>query len=192
MAKLTASTKQKIREEIFSKADEFGYTSSDRISSGHFMDELVDDPSIGGVLKEFMTKERIRTYIKDAVLNAYTKEITKNKLSLVSPETIAEYIWHTHAVIIQNGKGKNSKVSVLRSEKGELFVVSGGTVLKWETALRRAIEIIASQPGLSINGMPPKICLTLAAYSRNLTEADKDYISNALLAINVSVFFCLE
>ncbi|MBR4676072.1 MAG: hypothetical protein IKP00_16565 [Victivallales bacterium] len=193
MAKvLTPQAKQRIRQEIFRKADEVGYASSGRIDNGHFMDELVEDPNIGGVLKEYMSKEKVRTYIKDAVLNAYTKQITRKRLSHVSPEKIVETTLHVHAHIIQTGKGKNSKVSVLRSDAGELFVVSGGTLLKWETALRRAIEIIASQPGLSPEGKTPRICLTLAAYSQNLTEADKNYIITALQAINVSAYFCLE
>ncbi len=193
MAKvLTPQTKQKIRQEIFRKADEFGYASSGRIDSGHFMDKLVEDPNIGGVLKEYMSKEKVRTYIKDSELNAYTKQITRNILSHVSPERIVELTLHVHAHRIQKGKGKNSNVFVLRSDAGELFVVSGGTLLKWETALRRAIEIIASQPGLSPEGKTPKICLTLAAYSQNLTEADKNFIITALQAINVSAYFCLE
>mgnify|MGYP006864754778 CR=1 FL=1 len=66
-----------IRERIFEVLDEKEYMSTKRKRSGEIMDSLVSDPSIGARIAEYYGKERVRTYIKDAVLNRYTKERTK-------------------------------------------------------------------------------------------------------------------
>ena len=50
-----------IKKAIYQKADEFGYSTSGRIESGQFLDQLVEDPEIGGRLREYLPKERIRT-----------------------------------------------------------------------------------------------------------------------------------
>ncbi len=72
MAKSLPSRVQKrIREAVCQKADQHSYASQDRVKNGQFMDDLVDDPEIGGVLREYMNEARVRTYIKDGILNAY-------------------------------------------------------------------------------------------------------------------------
>jgi hypothetical protein len=187
---LTDAQQKKIKKAIYKKADEFGYMTSGRIESGRFMDELVDDPDIGGVLKEYMTKERIRTYIKDGVLNAYTKAKNRSALSTTTPEATVENLFSLSASIIQRCNGKNSGVFVLRAENGSIFVVSSGTTLKWETALRKALELIAREPRLSVEGKTPFICLQLSEASQELTEADRNHIRTALNAIGVKAVFC--
>lgn len=187
--KITKAQQKKIKEAIFKKADEFGYITCSRIESGRFMDELVADPEIGGVLKEYMTKERIRTYIKDGVLNAYTKAKNRSALSTITPESTVEYLFSCRAEVIQRCNGKNSGAFVLRAEDERIFVVCSGTTLKWETALRKALELIAREQKLNENGKP-YICLQLSEVSQDLTEADKTHIRIALDAIGVKVFFC--
>lgn len=187
---LSDAQQKRIKKAIYKKADEFGYMTSGRIESGRFMDELVEDPEIGGVLKEYMSKERIRTYIKDGVLNAYTKAKNKKALSGVTPENTVKRLFNDSAAVIQKCSGKNSGVFVLRSEDGKLFVVSGGTALKWETALRKALEIIAREPGLIVENQPPYICLQLSEASQALTDADRNHIRTALNAIGVKAIFC--
>jgi hypothetical protein len=81
-------------------------------------------------------------------------------------------------------------VSVSRSDDGRIFVVSGGTVLKWETALRKALELIAREAGLSVGGKTPEICLHLVATNNSLTTADKNHIMAALGAVGVKTIFC--
>lgn len=191
MAKtLPANKKSKVRKTIFDKADAFGYASRGRNDNGHFMDELVDDPEVGGVLKEYMSKEKIRTYIKDGVLNAYTKERTKRILAEKSaPDTVLQLYGETCSVI-QQCKGKDRGVSVCRSEDGRIYVISEGTILKWETALRKALELIAREPTLVIEGRTPSICLHLAVANEDITDGEKRHISTALDAISVKARFC--
>jgi hypothetical protein len=190
MAKvLTKQQKANVRRAIFEKADEFGYSSSGRIESSRFMDDLVENPEIGGVLKEYMSKERIRTYIKDSELNAYAKKIINDALEAVDPTATIQHIYESDSSVIQQCTGKDARVSISRAQDGRIFVVSGGTVLKWETALRKALEIIAKKPGLTIEGATPSICLPLVAASDSLTAADKQHIVTALDAVGVKVTF---
>jgi len=187
---LTPEQKTKIRRAIFEKADAFGYASCSRNNSGRFMDELVEDPEVGGILNQYMTKERIRTYIKDSVLNAYTKELTKKVLDTTSPTDTIQQVYNVQSDIIQKCSGKDAFVSVSRSNDGCIFVVSSGTVLKWETALRKSLELIARQPGLTVNNKTPSICLRLAA-NQDLTDGDKKHITDALAAIGVQACFVM-
>lgn len=180
----------KIRRAVFKKADEYGYVHCGRIESGRFIDMLVEDPEIGKVLIQYMPKERVRTYIKDGVLNAYTKSLTKKALAAFTPEKAISIVYEETAYVIQTGKGKQSGLFVLRSEEGKIYVVSGGTVLKWETALRKALEIIANEPTLTIDGKSPLICLKLSLGGQELTEADKKHITTALGAVGVKAVFC--
>jgi hypothetical protein len=187
---ITTENKIKIKRAIYKKADDFGYTSCSRSDSGSFMDELVADPDVGGILKEYLPLEKVRTYIKDGVLNAYTKEKTKKILKANLPIETIKQIYSVETALLSEGKGKDVNVSVSRAEDGRIFVISGGTVLKWETALRKALEHIARTPGLIIEGVTPSICLILAVVSKDITEGDKNHIKIALDAISIKVRFC--
>jgi len=161
-----------------------------RIESGRFLDQLVDDPEVGCVLIQYMPKERVRTYIKDGMLNAYAKALTKKTLSTSTPEQTIHDTFGATAFVIQQGKGKLSGLFVLRSESGDIYVLSGGTVLKWETALRKALDIIANEPNLIVDYKAPAICLKLSLSGQSLTEADKTHIVTALDAVGVKAVFC--
>ncbi len=187
---LPKNVQEKIRRAVYKKADEFGYMECSRIESGRFIDTLVEDPDVGQILIEYMPKERVRTYIKDGVLNAYTKNLNKKALATSTPEKTVSDTYGENSDIIQRGKGKQSGLFVLRSEAGTIYVVSGGTVLKWETALRKALDIIANEPNLTIEGKSPSICLKLSMQGQALTEADKKHIITALGAVGVKAVFC--
>jgi len=179
-----------VKTRVYAKADEFGYSTRTRTENNQFLDSLVEDHEIGGVLREYMAKEKVRTYIKDGILNAYAKRFTKNALDEVSPTETISQIYGVGSAVIQQCTGKDARVSVSRSDDGRIFVVSGGTVLKWETALRKALELIAREAGLSVDGKTPEICLHLVATNNSLTVADKKHITTALGAIGVEAMFC--
>ena len=128
---LPKNIQRKIKRAVFKKADEFGYRECGRIESGRFLDQLVDDPEVGHVLVEYMAKEKVRTYIKDGVLNAYAKSLTQKALASSAPEETIFDVFGEVAAIIQEGKGKQNGLYVLRGESGSIYVLSSGTVLKW-------------------------------------------------------------
>jgi len=177
----------RIQMSVFKKADEHGYASQGRVENGRFMDDLVDDPEIGGVIKEYVQGGKVRTYIKDGVLNAYTKQKTKQILHAHDPIQIICLTFGVEEVFILN-KGD---IAVCRSSNERIFVIGRGTVLKWETALRKALEYIARTPGIRVDGNYPTICLQLAVVNDDITEGDKTQIINALAAVGVKVYFCM-
>jgi len=185
---------KRVRDEIFdivyTKADEFGYMECDRVQSGQFMDSLVEDPQVGFILIEYMPKEKVRTYIKDTILNRYTKLVNNRALAALPPEATIEKVYGVTAAVIDDVTSKGNVLSILRSEDGTVFVVSSGTVLKWETALRKALEIIAGRPTLTVNGKAPHVCLKLSTPTQALTDADKKLIQSALGAVGVKAVFC--
>lgn len=187
---LPKNIQAKVKRAVYKKADEFGYMKCSRIESGRFLDILVDDPEVGRVIIEYMPKERVRTYIKDGILNAYAKAATKKALAVSTPENVIKNVFNETASVIQEGKGKQSGLFVLRGDSKRIYVVSGGTVLKWETALRKALEIIANEPNLTTNSKAPSICLKLSLTGQSLTEADKAHIITAVGAVGVKAVFC--
>lgn len=174
---------QQVREKIicivYRKADEFAYMECDRVKNGQFMDILVEDPDVGGVLRQYMQKERIRTYIKDTILNRYTKDATSKTLSSKTPEQTIQEEYGEDANVIQRIKGTAYDCHVLRSEAGNIYIVSEGTFLKWETALRKGLEVIANEPNLTIDEKVPSLCLKLSLAGQSLTDADKKTNQNS-------------
>lgn len=171
---------------MFNKADAQVYGARTRADNSAFLDALVEAPEVGGILKDYIAKENIRTYIKDAILNAYAK---KRKRELLAEKTAADTvktIFEVEAEDIYKEQG----VTVCRSEDGRIFVVSEGTLLKWETALRKALELIARKQSLILNGVTPSICLQLADISASITDGDKKHITTALAAISVKARIC--
>ena len=184
---LPPKVEKQIKKLIFQRADDFGYASRPRTDNSLFMDELVEDPDIGGILRQYYPGERVRTYIKDAVLNAYTKKKNKQILSAQSLDAVLSCVYCKVISIVQK---IDSDTTILRDEDGGFYVAGTGTILKWETALRRALDAIANCPNLIQGEMYPQICLILAVINGDVTDADKNHISTALNAIGARVYFC--
>lgn len=133
MAKiLPKAVEKRIKGLIYERADAFGYACRNRTDNSIFMDELVSDPEIGGILREYYPGERVRTYIKDAVLNAYTKQKNKQILNALDLPKILTRLYGEDISFVQN---IDTDTSLLRAQSGRLYVVGKGTILKWETAL---------------------------------------------------------
>lgn len=181
--------RKKIFETVDQRANEFGYLRCDRAQSGRFMDLLVDDPDVGGLLNDYMPKSKVRTYIKDTILNRYKKMANSLALATMPAEIIIREVYGVAASFVCDIVSKGNVLSIFHSEES-YYVVSSGTVLKWETALRKALEIIASKQILTINGKTPFVCLKLSACSQAITDADKEFIQSALGSVGVKAVFC--
>ena len=190
--KLPKQIRSNLINLVYQKASDFAYMECDRVKNGQFMDMLVEDPDVGGVLRQYMQKERVRTYIKDTILNRYTKDATSKTLSSKTPEQTIKEEYGEDANVIQKIRGTAYDCHVLRSETGKIYIVSEGTSLKWETALRKGLEIIANEPTLTIKEKVPSLCLKLSLAGQSLTEADKKLIKTALAAAGVRATFCYK
>ena len=151
------------------------------------MDDLLEDPETGGVLKAYFPRERIRTYIKDAVLNAYMKAKNWALLDAQDTFTVLQDVFDVESEEIQK---LDNDVTLHKAISSEFIVVSRGTYVKWETALRKALTAIGKSQLLLNNTNSTKICLLLAVKNGEATDADKNFIRNALSVIGVGVYFC--
>ncbi len=64
------SNRDEVFAYVFSKADEVGYMGLDSVSSGKFQDELENDPELIKIAGNKLS----RNYIKDTILNNYSKK----------------------------------------------------------------------------------------------------------------------
>ncbi|NJD39228.1 MAG: hypothetical protein FIA89_13040 [Geobacter sp.] len=188
MAKvLPPDVQLKVKQAVYHKADDFGYMFKSRVESGVFMENLIKDREVGGVLSQYMAKDGLKTYIKDAILNRYMKD--KKKKTLPSKPAgllpMVKKLYHQDAHSIH----ASNSVFLFRLENNDVLLVAQGTLLKWETALRKALEFIEASPGL-----PPKegvlhIVLNIASLGQPTTAADREHLMKALAYVGVNVHF---
>lgn len=178
----------KVRKQTFTILDERHYLSQSRKENGELMQELVSAPEIGGVLGEYIPKSAIKTYIKDAIINAYSKQ---ENAKLFSIEAIEQRLSTKEGKTVLCVDGKSGdKVFLFRTENGDLIVASIGTIAKWETALRKALEYIDRAKNLPPKNQSLSIYLLISALGKQLPQSDVEHIkrSLSLLNINIEVF----
>ncbi len=176
---------KKIKKLVFAKADEFGYGSRTRTENGAFINSLVEDPEIGGILKQYMRENQVLTYIKDGILNAYAKAEVRKKLNHVSLESVIRQVYHVEAGEV----GKSGQTSIYRSETNDVYLIHTGTYLKWETALRKLLECVAANDGIREKSNTVSLCLLLTVSNGEMTFADQTQLEKALEYIGVKVYF---
>jgi hypothetical protein len=181
MVKLPKDVQTRIKTAVYRKADEFEYMARTRTENGVFMENLVNDPEMGGVLAEYMPGNSVKTYIKDAVLNRYAKDKTKKEHGK-GADAIRAVLGKDSSQIETKGD-----VSLHRVSTGEFLVLSKGTWIKWESALRKALEFIGGAPGFAKPESKPLILLNLSTQGRRLTEGDRKHLVRTLGKISVMV-----
>ena len=150
-----------------------------RKRSGEIMDLLVTDTDIGAKIAEYYGKERVRTYIKDAILNRYTKERTK------APADWTPYIKKLYGSDCTQ-VAKTSSVRLFRSQDETIYIASQGRLTKWETALRKLLEYRAGHvTALRDHGSRVESCLLLMSGGASQTAADTELLRNTLAEIGV-------
>lgn len=167
-----------VKATIYKAADDAKYMAMSRVDSGQFMDGLVRRKDIGGVLEGYIAKQQIRHYIKDGVLNRYTKDKARDAYKL-NLEAVIKSEFGFDVSKSANGNG----VVLYRSQQctvdGKYVVVAKGTFLKWETALRKSLCFIAAAP-FAQNAKSIQILLVLYAQEKVIPPADKKLLENAL------------
>ena len=83
-----------IRELVYQRLDSVNYLAQGRVENGKFMEQLAHDPVVGGRIAEYTGREKVKTYIKDALINRYAKERTKppSDLSTTVAEVVGEKV----------------------------------------------------------------------------------------------------
>ncbi|MGV2124015.1 hypothetical protein ACQZ4R_13110 [Agrobacterium vitis] len=166
-----------IKDVVYQKADEFCYLARDRVMNGQFLDRLVEDARVGKVLEEHIPRAEVRTYIKDAILNRYSKDKTAEAFP-ANPEEIVSQLLGADFHFVETHA--TTGVSLFRNACGERYAVTAsGTYLKWETALRKALLYPAGRPFMN-NTNSIEFVLFLFAQSRKISDSEKKHLGIAL------------
>lgn len=184
---LPEDVREVIRQLVYELADQANYLAQGRIENGQFMTQLVNDPQVGGILREYMPEGEVKTYIKDAVLNRYAKEKRANAKDGYSTEALIAESFGASVKIEEKGR-----VSLFRSTErtASYCVVGNGTSDKWETALRHALIYVTNLPE-DTQKQDVRIALCCTSPRGKLSMSDKDHIRGALNRIGVE-YYCIE
>ncbi len=182
--KMPEDVRTMIREKIYKRLDEVNYLAQGRIENGKFMEQLVHDHEIGERIAQYYGKGRVKTYIKDGVINRYSKEKTRPPSDLCL--TVGEVIGEKVSRVDELGE---RGISLYRGVSGLLVVASCGRLLKWETALRKLLEYL----GRNIDRLEskvdsrPALILVLMTGGKKIASSDKQLLERSLDAIRVKV-----
>jgi hypothetical protein len=189
MANLPKDVVKAMRATVYSAADEAKYVGMSRGASGLFLNQLVADKDVGGRLEMYMPKQEIRHYIKDAILNRYSKDRRRNALLVDCRNVITEIFGIDTELSDGNGDVSLYRSPVARG--AQYVVVSNGTYLKWETALRKALMFVAKSP-FSRTAASVRILLLLHAQGKIVPGSDKDVLNAALSRCGAAAFIFAE
>jgi hypothetical protein len=176
--KVPDAVAREVKDLVFAEADKVDYLARSRVDNGRFLARLVQLELVGGRLSQFMKKAEVRTYVKDAILNRYSKDKTQKEKPDDFQSIIQQKVGVSADFVERN---ERAQVSLFKSPEDNCFVVvADGTVLKWETALRKALLYIASKPFSSQEHMEIHILLALFARHQKVTPSDCSQLDKAL------------
>lgn len=173
-----------VRVLVYRLADQHDYLNRDRSANQAFISNLAEMKSVGGRLKDFMPQTRVRTYIKDAILNRYAKDAHRNS----RPGDFAAPIKGQMGVNVRL-VGQDGDIFLYKSPQGsDYVVVSDGAYMKWETALRKGLLYIADKPFARKSGVNVHLLLALYAKKHPVPQTDINVLRRALKRCGCKVF----
>lgn len=172
-----------IRKLVYQRLDAVNYLAQGRVENGKFMEQLARNPVIGGRIAEYTGKEKVKTYIKDALINRYAKERTKPPSDL-SPTVVG--VVGEKVARVDGGGDRDIR---LYRGGGTLVVVSCGRLLKWETALRKLLEYMGRNGGRLEHSSSRRLVLMLVLMTggKRIPSSDKELLERSLKTIQVKV-----
>ena len=179
-----------VKKTAFELCNKFNYSRRSRAENNAFITNLVNNPQVGGILQQYVPQDKIRTYIKDAVLHQYSRRLAKNLIDKIDIGEILSRKFKTQLTKV----GRSSNNSYIFKQNGsqkQYYIAKIGTLVKWETALRKALEYRSTNKMLSDVSANVNICLILLANGGTLTKGDKQQIETVLNYINVQVHFVM-
>jgi len=175
---IPANKRKEIREISYKALDEADYLAMSQDQAGNFMNSLLARVDIGGELTKYIKRERVRTYIKDSIVNNYSKDKTKNAFP-EDPRPIIKTIYKISAEESHKQTDLHLYKSTNQEYPDEYVVISEGTVLKWETSLKKALLFISAKP-FSKTASEIHILLFLFAQHKPVPPSDKKNLESAL------------
>ncbi len=145
-----------------------------------------DMDSIGGVLREYLDKEKVRTYIKDVLIHNYA--VSKRSAIVNSADVFAKQYLET-----ENYRKTGTKKEPVYITSNKVLIICHGTMIKWETALRHALESrYKMMSSTNQKNLEYHIVLRLSYTRGKFPESDFISLRNTLSLIGVSVDFISE
>ncbi len=177
-AKIPQYVAQRIKQIVFDAADGVDYLAMARPDSGAFLNGLVTRSDVGGEIVQYISRDEVRHYIKDAILNRYSKDKTRE----ATPNDLKPIVKSTYGLEAEESHSE-TKLFLYRSttpdKPNEYVVISEGTILKWETALKKALLFISAKP-FSKTANEVHILLLLFAQHKPVSPSDKKNLETAL------------
>jgi hypothetical protein len=151
------------------------------------MENLGRDPEVGGRIENYLGSTKVKTYIKDTILNRYAKD------RKVLPRSLEELLYPIYGELVEIDYRQQDKVSLYRVENnGRLVAVSRASDLKWETGLRKLVQYVAAMPDAAAipslfpaSMSHPELVLVISEYGSPINDSDKHLIEKGLNLINV-------
>lgn len=175
------ATRKAIFDYVYQRADEHRYLAKDKNANGIFMSQLAADPNVGGKLGDFINKAEIHKYIKDTILNQYSK--LRRRLPKDIKQILArQYVGQIHDITYV----KKDHLSLHRIDD-KYLVVARANYLKWETAIRKLSLYVAG----SINVEPKKVEMLAIIFEQGVpvNQADKDLVTDALRLLGIKTIW---
>ncbi|MBV9924483.1 MAG: hypothetical protein JOZ96_05525 [Acidobacteria bacterium] len=175
-----------VRNQIIGHVDELAdrhkYLQKGKNANAVFIDALVADPHVGRRLREFMPEERVKSYVKDALLNKYAKR-RKGLLRDLGGVISADF-----GKCFEVGYDKERGVSLHRSEANTFIAAARTTYVKWETGLKKLLLYVAGLPDKTRGngkGDGPRLLLVIHEHGNPVNESDKRLTERALGLVGV-------
>jgi hypothetical protein len=178
--KIPESVRDSLVKKVFDMADAEGYLTNNRAENARFMDRLVAHPEVGGILLKFMEEKRVRTYVKDAILNQYTK--AKRALADESLQKSISDFYKEDCVYL----GKKNDVYLYRMTKSNSTLYAArGTFVKWESALRKILLHISALPEREFRKVKRMLVITTGGVP--VPAGDEEILRRALSLIETDI-----
>lgn len=179
--KVPNDVRNKVAEIVFAMADQHNYLTKGRVENGVFMDMLVKRTDVGGALSQYMAKDKIKTYIKDGLLNRYSKvrRAIPRGINAELKQIFGDNIEELDYV-------ERDQVSLHKCSEDTLLVAARTNYLKWETGLRKLILYVANSKGLPPkDGKELRYALLIFQNNNPVNTGEKKLVNKALKNIGV-------
>lgn len=140
--KMPEGVRKQVGSRLWAMADAAGWDTLNPTSKAVLYQRWTDDPEIGGVLVHYMSRARVRVYLKDTLLKNYTRSRLADEkrplraLGLGSPTASRETFEKPYGVLLQDGR-----------------MIAWGGAEEWRHVILALYERAYGKPGTSIWGM---------------------------------------
>jgi len=183
--KIADNVRKKIKVAGHQLLDEWRYLNRTTAENSKFMDQLCSHSEIGGKLAEHLASADIRKYVKDVIVNSYSKK--KRKMPRDVEEILQAKLKDKACEIDWKA---SDRLSLHRLSDGTFAVVARATYVKWETGLRKLLLYITNREHLrTLSRHKCRLILAVFEHSHAVNGGDKALLVKALETIGVSCYW---